>query len=72
MSTDNKAQVTAERDAIRPMDNHQPIIAPGVTPRAKKKKPGERDIVKPMDNHQPIAATGITTEDNHQPLGEPK
>ncbi|MCK7626263.1 hypothetical protein MUU72_24700 [Streptomyces sp. RS10V-4] len=71
MSTDNQAQATAELDGILPLDNHQPIIAPGVTPRVKK--PGERDVVKPMDNHQPIAAPGVAiTEDNHQPIGEPK
>ncbi|MFE7315311.1 hypothetical protein ACFU7T_19845 [Streptomyces sp. NPDC057555] len=73
MSTDNRTQVTAEREGIRPMDHHQPIITPGVAPSAKKKKPGERDIIKPMDHHQPIAATGIVaTEDGDKPLGESK
>ncbi|KPC62273.1 hypothetical protein [Streptomyces chattanoogensis] len=71
MSTSKEPQATGERDVIRPMDNHQPIAAPGVTPRVKKR--ADRDVVKPLDNHQPIAGTtSSTTGDNHQPLGEPK
>ena len=63
MNADNKAPATGERDVIRPLDNHQPIIGAGATPQVKPA--GDRDIVRPMDNHQPVATP--RTDDNHQP-----
>ncbi|MFD8549821.1 hypothetical protein [Streptomyces sp. NPDC059649] len=58
-----------ERDIIKPLDHHQPIIGPNgrriVGKNDQPVTPGE-DIIKPLDHHQPI---GKPIGDA---LGEPK
>lgn len=67
MSTEKPTQDPRDRDIVKPLDSHQPILGADLTPQVPSR--GERDVIKPNDSHQPIAGNGInaTVDDSHQP-----
>lgn len=53
MTTEKQTPGPRDRDIVKPLDSHQPILGADLTPQVPSR--GDRDVIKPNDSHQPIA-----------------
>ncbi|GAA0443340.1 MULTISPECIES: hypothetical protein [Streptomyces] len=72
MSTEKKVPSTGNKDVIKPLDSHRPIIGEDVV-TMDSHRPVIGDEVLAADAPRPVAADGtIAPQESHRPIAEPK
>ncbi|MFI9026564.1 hypothetical protein [Streptomyces sp. NPDC053560] len=76
MSTEKKVPRTGDKDVIKPLDSHRPIIGEEVATMGDSHRPiiGD-DVLAAHDAPRPVAADGngtLAPQDSHRPIAEPK
>ncbi|MER7397106.1 hypothetical protein ABT381_16550 [Streptomyces sp. NPDC000151] len=72
MSTEKKAPQTDDKDIIKPLDSHRPIIGDEIV-AMDSHRPVIGDEVLAQDGQRPVPGDGtIAPQDSHRPIAEPK
>ncbi|POX39267.1 laminin G [Streptomyces sp. Ru73] len=75
MSTEKKAPRTGDKDVIKPLDSHRPIIGEEVVAMDSHRPIIGDEVPVAQEGKRPVAAAADGTmapQDSHRPIAEPK